>query len=444
MTARRSTLHASCSRSTSSSCRSTFCDQRLLRDGTLAELHEEGVELHARSTFLQGLLLMETDDLPARLAKAKQPLHRYHEARRRLGLTPIEAALGFASSVPGVDVALVGANSVARARRVRPRPARAARPRYGLRIPGGRRSAPDRPAPVDAVSELRLGLLGLSEGNGHPYSWAAIVNGYDRGGDGHAARSRRSRATCPSIASPRRRSRTRESRTSGRRTRRSPEQIAAACRIEHVVSDPAEMLGEVDAVLLARDDAERHAELAGPFLDAGLPIYIDKPLATERRRRARPLRAAGLRGAALHLLRRCATRRSCASTPATRESIGPIGQVLGSSPKRWSRYAVHLIEPALVLIGDAGEIRSHQRPGGGRHCPAAGRVGFGRTGRVRDTGRGRSPDSAPGRSATRGERTLDLRATPSPPSRPRSSASSRSPGARPSRSPKPRSCAWSS
>lgn len=87
-------------------------DQRLLRDGTLAELHEEGVELHARSTFLQGLLLMETDDLPARLAKAKQPLHRYHEARRRLGLTPIEAALGFASSVPGVDVALVGANSV--------------------------------------------------------------------------------------------------------------------------------------------------------------------------------------------------------------------------------------------------------------------------------------------------------------------------------------------
>jgi aryl-alcohol dehydrogenase-like predicted oxidoreductase len=87
-------------------------DQRLLRDGTLEELRAAGIEVHVRSAFLQGLLLMEADELPAHLAMAKQPLRRYHEARGRLGLTPIEAALGFVSSAPGVDVALVGANSV--------------------------------------------------------------------------------------------------------------------------------------------------------------------------------------------------------------------------------------------------------------------------------------------------------------------------------------------
>ena len=27
---------------------------------------------------------------------------------------------------------------------------------------------------------IRLGLIGISEGNGHPYSWAAIINGYDK------------------------------------------------------------------------------------------------------------------------------------------------------------------------------------------------------------------------------------------------------------------------
>lgn len=27
--------------------------------------------------------------------------------------------------------------------------------------------------------ELRLAMLGMIEGNGHPYSWSAIVNGYD-------------------------------------------------------------------------------------------------------------------------------------------------------------------------------------------------------------------------------------------------------------------------
>ncbi len=28
-------------------------------------------------------------------------------------------------------------------------------------------------------AELRLAMLGMIEGNGHPYSWSAIVNGYD-------------------------------------------------------------------------------------------------------------------------------------------------------------------------------------------------------------------------------------------------------------------------
>ena len=27
---------------------------------------------------------------------------------------------------------------------------------------------------------IKLGIVGISEGNGHPYSWGAIINGYDR------------------------------------------------------------------------------------------------------------------------------------------------------------------------------------------------------------------------------------------------------------------------
>jgi len=29
------------------------------------------------------------------------------------------------------------------------------------------------------MSKLKLGIIGISEGNGHPYSWSAIFNGYD-------------------------------------------------------------------------------------------------------------------------------------------------------------------------------------------------------------------------------------------------------------------------
>jgi predicted dehydrogenase len=211
---------------------------------------------------------------------------------------------------------------------------------------------------VDIVSELRLGLLGLSEGNGHPYSWAAIVNGYDE----------EEMAKCPFPAIPRYLSEHRfpEEAIPGARVTHVWTQdpsisasVAAASRIEHVVSRPEEMLGEVDAVLLARDDAERHAELGGPFLDAGLPIYVDKPLATS----VAAARSLFSRQVSAGQLFTCSALRYAAELrldPAARESIGPIRQVLGSSPKRWSRYAVHVIEPALVPIGDAGEVRSHR------------------------------------------------------------------------------------
>ena len=87
-------------------------DQRFLRDNTLAELREEGVEVHARSAFLQGLLLMEPEELPERVTGAAGPLRRYHDARRAAGLTSTQAALGFARAA-GVDVVLVGTNSAA-------------------------------------------------------------------------------------------------------------------------------------------------------------------------------------------------------------------------------------------------------------------------------------------------------------------------------------------
>ncbi len=87
-------------------------DQRFLRDGTLAELGKEGVEVHARSAFLQGLLLMEPEELPERVSAAAELLHRWHGTRRQAGLTAIEATLAFARST-GVDVVLVGTNSVA-------------------------------------------------------------------------------------------------------------------------------------------------------------------------------------------------------------------------------------------------------------------------------------------------------------------------------------------
>jgi aryl-alcohol dehydrogenase-like predicted oxidoreductase len=89
----------------------SLLDQRLLKDDSLARLKDLGVELHARSVFLQGLLFM--DRLPPRLAYAAPRLAAVKSAIHAAGSTPLAAALGFVLSRPEVGVALVGVTALA-------------------------------------------------------------------------------------------------------------------------------------------------------------------------------------------------------------------------------------------------------------------------------------------------------------------------------------------
>jgi aryl-alcohol dehydrogenase-like predicted oxidoreductase len=90
----------------------SLLDQRLLRDGTLARLAALGVEVHARSLFLQGMLLMAPDALPDHLKSAAPHLASLHARLAKAGTTPLAAALGFALSRPEIAVALVGVTAL--------------------------------------------------------------------------------------------------------------------------------------------------------------------------------------------------------------------------------------------------------------------------------------------------------------------------------------------
>lgn len=84
----------------------SLLDQRLLRDGSLARLKKLGVEVHARSLFLQGLLFMGA--LPEGLKHAAPDLEAVRARLAAAGISPLAAALGFVMAQPEVDVAVVG------------------------------------------------------------------------------------------------------------------------------------------------------------------------------------------------------------------------------------------------------------------------------------------------------------------------------------------------
>ena len=91
----------------------SLLDQRLIRSGDLAAIKDMGVEIHVRSIFLQGLLFLPEDRLPAKLKHAAPQLAAIRQRIAQVGSTPLEAALAFALARPEIDVAVVGVTTLA-------------------------------------------------------------------------------------------------------------------------------------------------------------------------------------------------------------------------------------------------------------------------------------------------------------------------------------------
>lgn len=84
-------------------------DQRLLQDGTIARLHAMGTAIHARSLYLQGLLLTSATQWPSWVG-AKQRAHQQalESFANHRGCRLIDLALGFAQEQRKLEAVVVG------------------------------------------------------------------------------------------------------------------------------------------------------------------------------------------------------------------------------------------------------------------------------------------------------------------------------------------------
>lgn len=201
---------------------------------------------------------------------------------------------------------------------------------------------------------LRLGVIGMSKGNGHPYSWSAIFNGYDK--------EQMQNCEFPVIPQYLAQQEWPQAKINGARvthiwTQESElsQKIASAALIENIVRQPEEMLGVVDAVLLARDDAEKHLKFATPFIKAGMPIYIDKPVALSIAAFEELYRLEKYAGQIFT----CSALRYSDELKLSLSDCQEIGELLeihAITPKSWAKYAVHIIEPVLAMLNSMDKI----------------------------------------------------------------------------------------
>ncbi len=87
-------------------------DQKLFLSGQLKKLKNNGVEVHARSAFLQGLLLMDYDLIPSYFLPIIKKIDLFHALAKNMSLSRLELALGFVLGIDEIDKIVIGVNTV--------------------------------------------------------------------------------------------------------------------------------------------------------------------------------------------------------------------------------------------------------------------------------------------------------------------------------------------
>lgn len=87
-------------------------DRRLAESGWLDKLAARNIEVHVRSIFLQGLLLMPPADRPARFMRWNSLWNAYHDWLNKNAITPLEACLNHVLRYDGIHKVVVGVNSL--------------------------------------------------------------------------------------------------------------------------------------------------------------------------------------------------------------------------------------------------------------------------------------------------------------------------------------------
>lgn len=194
---------------------------------------------------------------------------------------------------------------------------------------------------------IKIGIIGLSEGNGHPYSFSSIINGYDdeymsqSGWDNIYMYLKERDISDFGIQ---------DSKITHVWTQNLEEsrKIAKASKIDNVVEKYEEMINEIDAVIIARDDYQSHKIIAKPFLDGGKYVFIDKPLSLDIDDLIyfKPFINSGQ-------LMSCSGIKYAPELDKIKRDLkdfGKIKLIRGTTVKSWEKYAIHMLDGIFSVV----------------------------------------------------------------------------------------------
>lgn len=199
------------------------------------------------------------------------------------------------------------------------------------------------------MKKFRIAMLGMVDGNGHPYSWSAMFNGYDP----------EEMEKCPFPVIPRYLEKEPPESFGVRGAKIThiwtddPEdarKVSAASLIPNIVDKAEDVIGEVDAVIIGTDKGWEHVERTRPFIEAGLPVFVDKPLCDN----VADLRTfiEWVKGGAM-IMSSSSLRYMKEYMPyqISTNELGELRYINMTMNKSWERYGIHALEPVFTITG---------------------------------------------------------------------------------------------
>lgn len=149
-------------------------------------------------------------------------------------------------------------------------------------------------------------------------------------------------------------------------------ELARQFAVPHAGTGPGDLADKVDAVIVGDRHGALHREHAMPYLVAGLPVFVDKPLACSVADAEAMLEAAAksgaplLSGSALRWQADTAVLESCMRGLQGPLEVAAFGTWYPDSPHGGAIfYGIHTVELALQLAGpkfEALEVEAGERP----------------------------------------------------------------------------------
>lgn len=204
----------------------------------------------------------------------------------------------------------------------------------------------------------RIGVIGYNEGNGHPFSFSSIFNGYNENNID----------SCPYSTIP---DYLKKNNSNDKLLQNSKvthvwtqdfsisQNIAAFSNIPTIVKNLDDMIGQIDAIILARDDYENHFENVSKFFNKEIPIFIDKPLAINVNDAKNILSNQKFDGQ-IYSISALANDNKVIDAKNNLKSIGKINSIFGLMPGSWEKYSVHLFDPLIKIFGKDFTIKDYK------------------------------------------------------------------------------------